>query len=62
MKAIIFEDLETRDKNWCTELPSMLWALWTNINRATRDMPFNLVDGADVVHILMKKIRKGGTF
>jgi hypothetical protein len=27
----------------------VLWALWTNINRATRDTPFHLVDGADAV-------------
>jgi hypothetical protein len=30
-------------------LPSVLWALWTNINRATRDTPFNLVYGAEAV-------------
>jgi hypothetical protein len=30
-------------------LPSILWALQTNVNRATRDMPFNLVYGADAV-------------
>jgi hypothetical protein len=27
----------------------VLWTLHTNINRATRDTPFNLVYGADVV-------------
>jgi hypothetical protein len=27
----------------------VLWALRTNINRATRDTPFNLVYGTDVV-------------
>jgi hypothetical protein len=27
----------------------VLWALRTNINRATRDIPFNLVYGADEV-------------
>jgi hypothetical protein len=27
----------------------MLWALRTNVNRATRDTPFNLVYGAEVV-------------
>jgi hypothetical protein len=27
----------------------MLWALRTNVNRATRDMPFNLVYGVDAV-------------
>jgi hypothetical protein len=47
----------------------MLWALCTNINRATRDTPLNLVYGVDVVLpseiylklarvlILMQKIR-----
>jgi hypothetical protein len=30
-------------------LPSVLWALQTNVNRATRDMPFNLVYGGDAV-------------
>jgi hypothetical protein len=30
-------------------LPSGLWALQTNINRATRDTPFNLIYGADAV-------------
>jgi hypothetical protein len=49
MKARMFEDLEVRDINWHKELPSVLWALRTNINRATRDTPFNLVYGADVV-------------
>jgi hypothetical protein len=31
------------------ELPSVLWALHTIINRATRDTPFKLVYGADAV-------------
>jgi hypothetical protein len=31
------------------KLPSVLWALRTNINRATRDMPFCLVYGAESV-------------
>jgi hypothetical protein len=30
-------------------LPSVLWNLQININRATRDTPFNLVYGADAV-------------
>jgi hypothetical protein len=45
----MFYDLEARGRNWHKELPSVLWALWTNINRATRDIPFNLVYGADAV-------------
>jgi hypothetical protein len=49
MKTRIFHDLEARGRNWHKELPSMLWALYTNINRATRDTPFNLVYGVDAV-------------
>jgi hypothetical protein len=41
--------LEAKGKNWHKELPSVLWALWTNINRATRDTPFSLVYGAEAV-------------
>jgi hypothetical protein len=49
MKARMFEDLEARGRNWHKELSSVLWALRTNINRATKDTPFNLVYGADTV-------------
>jgi hypothetical protein len=49
MKTTMFQDLEARGRNWHKELPSVLWALQTNINRATRDMLFNLVYGAEVV-------------
>jgi hypothetical protein len=49
MKMRMFYDLEARGRNWHKELPSVLWALRTNINRATRDTPFNLVYEADVV-------------
>jgi hypothetical protein len=44
-----FHDLEAKGRNWHKELPSVLWALHTNINRATRDTPFHLVYGADAV-------------
>jgi transposase InsO family protein len=49
MKTRMFQDLEARGRNWHKELPSVLWALWTNINRATRDTPFNMVYGAEAV-------------
>jgi hypothetical protein len=49
MKTRMFQDLEVRGKNWHKELPSVLRALRTNINRATRDMPFNMVYGAEAV-------------
>jgi hypothetical protein len=45
----MFHDLETRGKNWHKELLSVLWPIRTNVNRATRDTPFNLVYGADAV-------------
>jgi hypothetical protein len=42
------------------ELPPVVWALQTNINRTTRDMPFNLVYGVDAVlpqEILLESAR-----
>jgi hypothetical protein len=49
MKIRMFHYLEARDINWHKELSSVLWALRTNINRATRDTPFNLVYEANAV-------------
>jgi hypothetical protein len=49
MKTRMFQDLEAKDKNWHKELPSVLWALRTNINRVTRDTHFSLVYGAEAV-------------
>jgi hypothetical protein len=49
MKTRMLYDLEVRDRNWHKELPSVLWALYTNINRAARDTPFNLVYEVDIV-------------
>jgi hypothetical protein len=49
MKMMMFQDLEVKGKNWHKELPSVLWALRTNINRATRDTSFSLVYGAEAV-------------
>jgi hypothetical protein len=46
---MMFHELEVRGINWHKELPSVLWALRTNINRATRYTHFNLVYGADAV-------------
>jgi hypothetical protein len=45
----MFHDLEGRGRNWYKKLPSVLWVIRTNVNRATRDTPFNLVYGADDV-------------
>jgi transposase InsO family protein len=49
MKIRMFQDLESRGRNWHKELPSVLWALRTNINEVTKDMPFNLIYGAGAV-------------
>jgi hypothetical protein len=45
----MFHDLEPRSSNWYKELPSVLRALRTNVHRATKDTPFNLVYGGDAV-------------
>jgi hypothetical protein len=49
MKTRMFHDLEAKGRNWHKELPSVLWALRTNINGATRDTHFNLVYEAEAV-------------
>jgi hypothetical protein len=49
VKTRMFHDLDARGRNWHKDLPSVLWALQTNINWATRDTPFHLVYGTDVV-------------
>jgi hypothetical protein len=49
MKTRMFHDLEARGRNWHKELPSVLWALRTNVNRVTRDTLFNLVYGVEAV-------------
>jgi hypothetical protein len=49
MKMRMFQDLEAKGKNWHKELPLVLWALRTNVSRATRVTPFSLVYGAEVV-------------
>jgi transposase InsO family protein len=49
MMTRMFQDLDAKGKNWHKELPSVLWALQTNVSRATRAMPFSLVYGTEVV-------------
>jgi hypothetical protein len=45
----MFHDPDARGRNWHKELPLVVWALRTNINRETKDTPFNLVYGANTV-------------
>jgi hypothetical protein len=54
MKIRMFYDLKTKGRNWYKELPSVLWILRTNINRATIDILFHLVYEANIV--LLSKI------
>jgi hypothetical protein len=52
--------MEAKGKNWHKELLSVLWALWTNINRATRDTPFSLIYETEAVlppEIYLKSVR-----
>jgi hypothetical protein len=49
MKTMMFQDFEVKGKNWHKELPSVLWALQTNVSRATRATLFSLVYGAEAV-------------
>jgi hypothetical protein len=49
MKTRMFQDLEVKGQNWHKELPLVLWALRTNINRATRDTSFSLVYETEAV-------------
>jgi hypothetical protein len=44
MKTRMLHDREARSRNWHKELPLVLWALRTNVNRAIR-----VVYGADAV-------------
>jgi hypothetical protein len=41
MKTIMFHDLEARCRNWHKELPSVLWALRINVNRAINDQRYS---------------------
>jgi hypothetical protein len=49
LKTRMFQDLEARGRNWHKEQPLVLWALQININRATRDTPFNMVYGTEAI-------------
>jgi len=49
IKTRIFDRLSAYDKKWVKELPTVLWAVRTTANRATGEMPFFLVYGAEAV-------------
>jgi transposase InsO family protein len=49
MRTRMFHDLKAKGRNWHKELPSVLWALRIDVNRATRHTPFHLVYWEDVV-------------
>ena len=41
--------LEARKEKWAVELPGLLWAYRTTPRKATKESPFSLVYGAEVV-------------
>ena len=41
--------LQKHGRRWIDELPVVLWSLRTSPNRATRQTPFSLVNGAEAV-------------
>jgi hypothetical protein len=43
------ESLKRAEHSWVDELPSMLWSLRTTPNAATKETPFFLVHGVEVV-------------
>jgi hypothetical protein len=45
----MLHDLEAKGRNQHEKLASVLWALRTNVNHATRDTPLHLVYGVDAV-------------
>jgi hypothetical protein len=45
----MFHDLEAKGRNWYKELPSVLWALRTIVNCATKDTSFHLVYVVDAL-------------
>jgi hypothetical protein len=49
MKTRMLSDLEAKGNNWHKELPLVLWALRTSINKATRDTLFHLGYGVDAI-------------
>jgi transposase InsO family protein len=49
MKTKMFHGLEAKGRNWHKDLPSILYALRTNVKRATIDTMFHLVYGADTI-------------
>jgi hypothetical protein len=49
MMIRMFQDLEAKGKNSHKELPSVLWALRTNVIRASKAMPLSLVYGEEAV-------------
>jgi transposase InsO family protein len=49
LKPRIFNKLNTSNRKWLQELPSVIWSLRTNLSRAMGFTPFFQVYGAEVV-------------
>ena len=57
LKTKAFDKLENKGRNWIDHLPSVLWSIRTTPSRATKETPFFLVYGAEVV--LPTELRHG---
>jgi transposase InsO family protein len=49
LKPRLYEELEDYGSKWIEELPKVVWALRTQVSRATRYSPFFLVYGSEAV-------------
>jgi transposase InsO family protein len=49
LKTRTYDGMEKRDKKWIDELLCMLWGNWTSPSQATRETPFFMVYGAEVI-------------
>jgi hypothetical protein len=49
LKPIILDRLKPYAGKWIKELPSVLWALYTNSSHATCHTPFSLVYGSEAI-------------
>jgi hypothetical protein len=49
IKTHTYDGLKKHGKKWIDELPCSLWGNWTSLSRATRETPFCMVYGAEVI-------------
>jgi hypothetical protein len=61
METRMFHDMEAKGRNWHKELPSVLWALRTNVNQFTRDsISLGVRDYCSVATRNISRVSSGG--